>query len=135
MIVIILLFFMMKQFFKRDGVYLNNSNNYGIDVYKINNYRDKHSGGYDERHTQNNNKVESIYNINNNKIIELKKMYGKKNILDSLLSENISINTKLDIIYDNDYMFNNFTINNNMVQSFNLFEGGLLNDFDFEFDI
>jgi hypothetical protein len=128
MVTIILLFFMMKQIYKRyNELYLNN--NYGIELYKINNYRDKHTGGYDERYKKNNNTHESIYNVNNNRIIELKKMYGKKNILDSLLNENISIDNKLALLYDNDYMFNNFTINNNMIKQINLFEGGLLKDF------
>jgi len=134
MVTIILLFFIMKQTYKRyNELYVNYD--YGIDLYKINNYRDKHTGGYDERYKKNNDTDESIYNVNNNKIIELKKMYGKKNILDSLLNEKISIDNKLAIIYDNDYMFNNFTINNNIIKPFNLFEGGLLKDFGFDFDI
>jgi len=96
-------------------------NDYGISI--INNHREKYLIGYDERYTHNN-----TYELNN--ICKVKKLIERKKILDSLLNDKVSINEKLDILYEKEYMFN-FTINNNKIKPFNLFEGGLLREFDF----
>lgn len=92
--------------------YKKYSNNYYLlSTFSNTNYRNVHAGN-DERYPINEtiNEVE-IYNIYKN--------HEKKKLLDILQNDKISINTKVDLLQDNN------------IKTINLTAGGLMDDFNF----
>jgi len=93
--------------------------NYNILLHKkTNTYLNaKTSSGNDERYESKINETEikmQLYNLH--------QIFEKKRLLDILQDNNVSINTKIELLKDNS------------IKAPNLKAGGLLNDFDFDFD-
>jgi hypothetical protein len=78
---------------------------------KLNN---KSNDGYDHRFPLETNKSEE-----ENKLYNIFQIFKKKEILDLLTNENVSIYTKIGILREN------------VIYSSNIYEGGLMKDFDF----
>ena len=92
--------------------------NYGDRFLKINEINsntlnEKNNSGYDERFGNNKNISEIFY---------IKELFAKKKLLDILNNDNISIYTKLIILNDKG------------IKPYNLFAGGLMYNFDFDFE-
>lgn len=99
----------------------NNQINQNLDnlntFQKIENIINNTNSGNDKRYPEQEN--ENEYNKD---IHKLQLLYKKKQILDILQDEKVSINTKLNLIKDDN------------IKPVNLYAGGLMNDFDFDFD-
>ena len=90
------------------NIFIENSNTFN----KIkNSYK---YGGYDYRHIKNNTDDED-------NLRKIYKYFENKKLLDILKNENISLSTKLVLLQDN------------RIKSSNIYAGGLMKDFDFEF--
>jgi len=96
-------FFCCKNFVKI-GV---NSNTFRETFSSIHN---KKSSGYDERYNE---------TYNTTQMSNIHQFFAKKKILDILKDEKVSLYTKVLLVKDNN------------VKPYNLFAGGLMNDFDF----
>ena len=92
-------------------------NNYKNIHHEKNNYK---YDGFDHRYINFNETNNETYNekINLHKIY---KHFQNKEILDILKNENISLITKV------------FILNDNNIKKYDIFAGGLMKDFDFEF--
>jgi len=77
-------------------------------------YNSKKISGYDERFPLNNT------NTYNTELHNIAIYFEKKKLLDILQNENVSLLTKI------------FLLNDNSIKPHNIFEGGLMSDFDFE---
>jgi len=77
---------------------------------------DKSNDGYDHRFPLKTNKSET-----EEKLYNISQLFKKKDILNLLTNENISIYTKIGILKEN------------VIYSPNIFAGGLMKDFDFEY--
>jgi len=104
----IVLLFVIKQFGNYKLVMINQNT---FSIVKNTNFVNEY--GFDNRFPNNKNTTE-IQNI--------RKFFENKNKLDVLQNENININIKLELIKDND------------IKSPNLLEGGLMRNFDFDFN-
>ena len=78
--------------------------------------------GIDSRHPL--NEIKS-----NKKILE---NLNKKKLLDKLESKNYNKEYKIKLIIDYDYIYNNINVNNKY--GINILKGGLMNDWDWNFD-
>ena len=79
----------------------------------------KKSSGNDERYTFEKNETEIKIQLNN-----LRQNFEKKILLDILQDNNVSINTKIELLKEKD----------NSIKPSNVKSGGLFKDFDFDFD-
>ena len=137
MIKIFLFLFILKMVFqynKKENYHLNNLNDldrfYGF--YNLNNYtsRSKFNVGNDERFLNNttinsNNTITNEYNYELFKII---KYNIKKKLLDRLIGNELSNLQKYELIMDNDILS---MINKKKI---NISEGGLFDNYNFDFD-
>ena len=82
----------------------------------VSNKYSKKSSGYDERFPLNNT------NSDNKELYNIASYLGKKKLLDILQNENVSLMTKI------------FLLNDNTIKPHNIFAGGLMRDFDFDFE-
>lgn len=88
--------------------------------------------GFDERFTKN---MTYINETTSNEMQKIKDLYRKKNILDTLNSDKVSIYTKLALIEQNDIEINDTQTEyiNNGIKPINLKAGGLFKNSDFDF--
>jgi hypothetical protein len=88
--------------------------------------------GFDERFTKN---ITYINETTCNEMQTIKDLYRKKQILDTLNSNKVSIYTKLSLIEQNDIEINDTQTEyiNNGIKPFNLKAGGLFKNSDFDF--
>ena len=103
--------FVIKQFDNYKLVMIN-PNTFSI----VKSIKSQNEYGFD-------NRFPSI-NKNTTEIEYIRKLFEKKQKLDVLQNENISINIKLQLIKENE----------NNIKTGNLLEGGLMRDFDFKFE-
>ena len=87
----------------------------------------KNNKGIDERFDSNST------NYFENELQNIQSNIGKLKILDLLTDNTNTMNNKLNIIDENNHVFN-VTFSNNEIKPFVFFEGGLFNDFNFDFD-
>jgi hypothetical protein len=99
-----LMFFLCCKNFVKIGV---SSNTFRVNAIIHN----KKSSGYDERNNTEKKNTTQMSNIH--------EFFAKKKILDILKDDNVSLYTKVILVKDNS------------VKPYNLFAGGLMNDFDF----
>ena len=137
MIKIFLFLFILKMVFqynKKENYHLNNLNDldrfYGF--YNLNNYtsRSKFNVGNDER-LLNNETINSINSVNNEYDYELFKIIKynrKKKLLDRLIGNELSNLQKYELIMDNDIL----SMKNK--KKINISEGGLFDNYNFDFD-
>ena len=137
MIKIFLFLFILKMVFqynKKENYHLNNLNDldrfYGF--YNLNNYtsRSKFNIGNDER-LINDETINSINSVNNEYDYELFKIIKynrKKKLLDRLIGNELSNLQKYELIMDNDILS---MINKKKI---NISEGGLFDNYNFDFD-
>ena len=137
MIKIFLFLFILKMVFqynKKENYHLNNLNDldrfYGF--YNLNNYtsRSKFNVGNDER-LLNDETINSINSVNNEYDYELFKIIKynrKKKLLDRLIGNELSNLQKYELIMDNDIL----SMKNK--KKINISEGGLFDNYNFDFD-
>ena len=137
MIKIFLFLFILKMVFqynKKENYHLNNLNDldrfYGF--YNLNNYtsRSKFNVGNDER-LINDETINSINSVNNEYDYELFKIIKynrKKKLLDRLINNELSNLQKYELIMDNDIL----SMKNK--KKINISEGGLFDNYNFDFD-
>lgn len=105
----------MKFFFVLFLVYVN-KNKILILKDNSNTFNNSHKyDGFDHRCIDLNESKE------HEKLYKIHRFFQNKKLLDILQNENVSLNTKLILLQDN------------RIKSANIFAGGLMNDFDFEF--
>lgn len=139
MIKLFLFLFVLKIFF--NNKYSNNINKYLMNKHHLNNlndldnfygsynlnnytYRSKYNVGNDERFLN-----DSILNINNeydNELFQIINYNMKKNLLDKLTSSKISNLQKYELIKINNIFFS--------IKKINISEGGLYDNYNFDFD-
>ena len=110
--------FMLFIFFKIKNDFIKND-------FKINLI--KNNKGTDDRFSS----ISSNYS--ENELQNIQSNFGKLKILDLLTDNTNIINKKLNIIDENNHIFN-VTFSNNEIKPFSFLKGGLFNDFDFDFD-
>ena len=137
MIKIFLFLFILKMVFqynKKENYHLNNLNDldrfYGF--YNLNNYtsRSKFNIGNDER-LINDETINSINSVNNEydyELLKIIKYNRKKKLLDRLIGNELSNLQKYELIMDNDILS---MINKKKI---NISEGGLFDNYNFDFD-
>ena len=108
----------MKFFFVLFLVYVNKNNflilkDHSNTFNKVKN--DHKYNGFDHRCIDLNESKE------HEKLYKIHRFFQNKKLLDILQNENVSLSTKLILLQDN------------RIKSANIFAGGLMNDFDFEF--
>jgi len=104
---ILFLIIIKKLFFSS-----TNSNTYNSNPLQNNSYK---YDGYDYTYLKNETQEQ-------NELYKINRHFANKRVLDILKDENVSINTKLILLKDN------------RIKASNLFAGGLMKDFDFDFD-
>jgi hypothetical protein len=110
-LVLLLLIYNQRNIKNNSGLFLNNSKSSNTFKNKIS---DEKYNGFDHR----------IINETKEKELNLYKIakyFEQKKILDILENKNVSLTTKLLLLQDN------------RIKTSNIFEGGLMRDFDFEF--
>ena len=96
-------------------LYLQEKKNEDVQVNNTGNTQANKRHGYDNRYIANETEIQmQKYNIYKN--------FEKKNLLDILQNDNLSIYYKLYIL----------SLDNNEIQSLNIKSGGLMKDFDFD---
>ena len=80
-----------------------------------NTFQCKKNDGFDHRHINFNKTDDQI------KLYQIHNHFQNKKILDILKNENVSLITKV------------FILNDNSIKKYDIFAGGLMKDFDFEF--
>ena len=102
----------------RDYLYLQGEKNEHVKTDTSDNVQVNKTSGYDNRYIANETEIQKQkYNIYKN--------FEKKNLLNILQNDNLSIDYKLYIL----------SLDNNEIQSSNIKSGGLMKDFDFELNL
>lgn len=109
----LLLLFCIEKYSKLNHLMTENLNTLYVSP---NLYNSKKNHGYDERFPLNNT------NSSKTELHKIANYFDKKRLLDILENENVSLFTKI------------LLLNDNSIKSTNIFAGGLMNDFDFDFD-
>jgi hypothetical protein len=116
-LVLLLLIYNQRNIKNNSGLFLNNSKSSNTFKNKIS---DEKYNGFDHR-IINETKEKHEKHEKELNLYKIAKYFEKKKILDILENKNVSLTTKLLLLQDN------------RIKTSNIFEGGLMRDFDFEF--